>query len=250
MIMNPHDWAVFSAAFLTSTVEWVEAYTIVLAVAVTVGWRTAGSGALAALATVTALIVATGGALSLGMELRWLRLIIGILLLLFGLRWLAKAVARAAGLIPLHDEAAEFAETREELSKADHRAAWLIAFKGVLLEGLEVWLIIIVLGYRQGEFGPVGAAAILGLLLVLLLGFALRAPLTRVPENTIKFLVGSALLSFGTFWTVAGLAGEKAAWPLSDWTLPLLFALYAGCGLLAAQAYRSRAKRMITGDAA
>ncbi|APZ44654.1 High-affinity Fe2+/Pb2+ permease [Acidihalobacter ferrooxydans] len=247
--MNAHDWGLLTAAFLTSAVEWVEAYTIVLAVAVTVGWRRAGTAALAALITVAALIAVTGGALSLGLDMHWLRLAIGVLLLLFGLRWLAKAVARAAGLIALHDEAAEFAETREELSRADHQAAWLIAFKGVLLEGLEVWLIVVALGARPGAFGPVGTGALIGLVAVLLLGFALRKPLTRVPENGIKFVVGSALLSFGTFWTIEGIAGPSA-WAWSDWTLLVLFALYAGSGLLASQWYRRRAAALRMGGAA
>jgi uncharacterized membrane protein len=249
MSFSPHDWAVFTAAFLTSTVEWVEAYTIVLAVAMTVGWRRAGSATLAGLATVGALIALTGGALSLGLDIHWLRLVIGVLLLLFGLRWLAKAVARSAGLIALHDEAQAYSKTRESLSRADQQAAWLVAYKGVLLEGLEVWLIVVALGYRQGEFGPVSLAALVGLLAVVVLGLFLRTPLTRVPENTIKFVVGSALLAFGTFWTAEGLGGA-GAWMLSDWSILLLFALFAGGGLLAVQLHRSRALRLRVGDEA
>ncbi|MEJ2479127.1 MAG: hypothetical protein P8Y78_02910 [Acidihalobacter sp.] len=249
MSFTPHDWAVFTAAFLTSTVEWVEAYTIVLAVAVTVGWRSAGSATIAGLATVTALIAMTGGALSLGLDIHWLRLVIGVLLLLFGLRWLAKAVARSAGLIALHDEAAAYTKTRESLSRADHQAAWLVAYKGVLLEGLEVWLIVVALGYRQGEFGPVSLAALVGLLAVVVLGVFLRTPLTRVPENTIKFVVGSALMAFGTFWTAEGLGGP-GAWVLSDWSILLLFALFAGGGLLAVQWHRGRALRLRAGGEA
>lgn len=238
MTFSPHDWAAFSAAFLASSVEWVEAYTIVLAVAVTVGWGRASSAALAGLATVAGLVAVTGGALRLGLDIQWLRVIIGILLLLFGLRWLAKAVARGAGLIAQHDEAAEYAETRDELGHADRHTAWLIAYKGVLLEGLEVWLIVVALGYQGGEFVPVSLAAALGLATVILLAAALRAPLTRVPENAIKFVVGSALLAFGTFWTVEGLGGEHA-WVLADWSLPLLFALYAGGGLVCVQWHRA-----------
>ena len=230
---------VLAAAFLTSTVEWVEAYTIVLAVALSIGWRRAGGAALAALGTVAVLIAATGGALSLGLDLAALRVAIGVLLLLFGLRWLAKAIARGAGLIALHDEDEEFAETRAELSKADRHAAWLIAFKGVLLEGLEVWLIVVALGARKGLFGPVAGAALGGLVAVCLLGAALRRPLARVPENAIKFMVGAALLSFGTFWTVEGLGGP-AAWAWSDWSLPVLCAIFAGSGLASIALLRRR----------
>lgn len=249
MTFSPHDWAAFSAAFLASSVEWVEAYTIVLAVAVTAGWSRASSAALAGLATVAGLVALTGGALRLGLDIQWLRVGIGILLLLFGLRWLAKAVARGAGLIALHDEAAEYAETRDELSRSDRHAAWLVAYKGVLLEGLEVWLIVVALGYQRGEFVPVSLAAALGLGTVILLGAALRAPLTRVPENAIKFVVGSALLAFGTFWTVEGLGGERA-WVLADWSLPTLFALYAAGGFLCVQWHRGRALRLRAGGEA
>ena len=242
---SPHDWAAFSAAFLASSVEWVEAYTIVLAVAVTVGWSRALGATLAGLGTVAALVVLTGGALSLGLDIRWLRLAIGVLLLLFGLRWLAKAVARGAGLIALHDEMVAYDKARGRLGHADRHAAWLVAYKGVLLEGLEVWLIVVALGYNHGEFVPVSLAAGLGLLAVVLFGLVLRAPLTRVPENTIKFVVGSALLAFGTFWTVEGLGGASA-WVLADWSLPLLFVLYAGGGLLVVRWHSSRQPRLKT----
>lgn len=106
-------------------------------------------------------------------------------------------------------------------------------------------MIVVALGYRHGEFCPVSLAALIGLLVVVALGWALRAPLTRVPENAIKFVVGSALLSFGTFWTAEGLGGT-AAWPLSDWSLLLLFALFAGGGLAARQLHRYRAIRLRT----
>lgn len=233
-MMTGHQWGLFAAAFLGSMVEWVEAYTIVLAVAITVGWRKASSAAISGLVTIALLVALSGGVMRLGMDLQWLRLFIGVLLLLFGLRWLAKAVARANGRIALHDEAKEFLETQEALSKSDHQAAWLMAFKGVLLEGLEVWLIIFALGSNKAQFLPVTVGAVLGLLAVIAMGFLIRKPLTRIPENAIKFVVGSALLSFGTFWTAEGMGGARA-WPLSDWSLLILFAVYAGGGLVLAQ---------------
>src|ERR1700719_2730589 len=122
------DWTIVVTAFLTAAVEWVEAFTIVLAVSLSIGWRAAAGAALAALATLAAMTAATSGVLGLGLDIRWLQLVIGIFLLLFGVRWLAKAVARSAGLKPLHDEAREFAHTSAELARGDWMASWLIAF--------------------------------------------------------------------------------------------------------------------------
>src|SRR5882724_3978969 len=147
------DWTVIIPAFLTAAVEWVEAFTIVLAVSLTIGWRAASTAALAALALLAAMTVATGGVLSVGMDIRWLQLVIGVFLLLFGIRWLAKAIARAAGLKALHDEEQEFAATRTKLASGERMAAWLIAFKGVLLEGLEVWLVVVALGLNSRAWG-------------------------------------------------------------------------------------------------
>src|SRR4051795_12873635 len=140
------DWTIVVPAFLTATVEWVEAFTIVLAVSLSIGWRAAAGAALAALAALAAMTIATGGVLGLGLDIRWLQLVIGIFLLLFGVRWLAKAIARGAGLKALHDEDQEFAGTKAELAAGDWMASWLIAFKGVLLEGLEVWLVVVAFG--------------------------------------------------------------------------------------------------------
>src|SRR5258706_14367835 len=119
------DWTVAVPTFLTAAVEWVEAFTIVLAVSMSIGWRAAAGAALAALATLAAMTAATGGGLGLGLDIRWLQLAIGVFLLLFGVRWLAKAVARGAGLKALHDEAREFADTRAELARGDWMASLL-----------------------------------------------------------------------------------------------------------------------------
>ena len=125
------DWGIFVATYLAATVEWVEAFTIVLAVSMSIGWPRATGAAATALLVLAAMTAATGGVLHLGLEMPWLQLVIGIFLLLFGLRWLAKAVARQAGLKAMHDEDEEFAETREALARGDRHAAWLIAFKAV-----------------------------------------------------------------------------------------------------------------------
>ncbi|MHB8815940.1 MAG: High-affinity Fe2+/Pb2+ permease [Steroidobacteraceae bacterium] len=237
--MTAAQWGGAGAIFLASAVEWVEAFTIVLAVALTIGWRRATGAAAAALAVVAALIAVTGvGLESVQADIARIRGAIGIFLLLFGLRWYVKAIRRYAGRTALHDEAREFAETRERLERAEGQAAWVMAFKGVLLEGLEVWLLVVALGHTLSYAAAAGSAAA-SLAAVIAGGLALRAPLTRVPENTLKYLVACAILSFGSFWGLGGLAGEQAVWPLGDVTLLLLFAAYAAAGRLIV--WRSRA---------
>jgi uncharacterized membrane protein len=224
------DWTVFVPAFLTAAVEWVEAFTIVLAVSLSIGWRAAATAALAALAVLAAMTVATGGALQIGLDIGWLQLVIGIFLLLFGVRWLAKAIARGAGRKALRDETQEFAETQRELAGGDWMASWLIAFKGVLLEGLEVWLVVAAFGLHGGAWASSAAAALAALLVVVAAGLAVRAPLRRVPENAIKFTVGAMITAFGTFWTLEAVGGH-GAWPWGDWSLLGLAAFYAAGGL-------------------
>ncbi len=233
------DWGIFLATFLAATVEWVEAFTIVLAVSLTIGWARSAGAALTALLVLAVMTVATGGVLHLGLEMHWLQFAIGVFLLLFGVRWLAKAVARQAGLKALHDEEEEFEETRLELEKGDRHAAWLIAFKGVLLEGLEVWLIVVALGMKAHHSATAAGAALVALLAVTLGGLLVRAPLRRVPENAIKFVVGAMIVTFGTFWTIEALGGS-AAWPLGDLSLLALVAFYLLGGLAIAAVLRRR----------
>lgn len=233
------DWGIFLATYLAATVEWVEAFTIVLAVSLTIGWGRAAGAAASALAVLAVMTVATGGVLQMGLQMQWLQFTIGVFLLLFGVRWLAKAVARSAGLKALHDEQAEFDETRHRLETGDRHAAWLIAFKGVLLEGLEVWLIVVALGVKSSHSLLATTAALAALAMVAVLGLVARAPLRRVPENAIKFGVGAMIVSFGTFWTLEALGGA-AAWPLGDWSLPLLVAFYLVGGLAVAAVLRQR----------
>jgi Ca2+/H+ antiporter, TMEM165/GDT1 family len=237
--MSAAQWGGATAIFLASAVEWVEAFTIVLAVALTIGWRRATGAAVAGLGVVAALIGLTGAGLEAAqIDIGRIRAAIGVFLLLFGLRWYVKAIRRYSGRTALHDEAREFAETREHLERAAGRAAWVVAFKGVLLEGLEVWLLVVALGHTL-SYGTAAGSAAASLVLVIAAGLALRAPLTRVPENTLKYLVACAILSFGSFWGLGGLAGEHAVWPLGDVTLLLLFAAYAVAGRIIA--WRSRA---------
>lgn len=236
--MTAAQWGGASAIFLASAVEWVEAFTIVLAVALTIGWRRATGAAASALALIAILIAVTGAGLTaVQADIDRIRAAIGIFLLLFGLRWYVKAIRRFAGRTALHDEAQEFAEAREHLERAEGRAAWAIAFKGVLLEGLEVWLLVVALGHTL-SYPAAAGSAMAALVAVIGVGLALQAPLTRVPENTLKFTVSCAILSFGSFWSLGGLVGERTAWPPGDVTLLLLFVIYAVAGRIIARAAR------------
>ncbi|HEX9525475.1 MAG TPA: hypothetical protein VF949_21030 [Reyranella sp.] len=229
------------AAFLASLVEVVEAFTIVLAVGTTRGWRPALQGSLAGLA-VLALLVATLGSALDRVPLHWLQLAIGILLLLFGLRWLRKAILRAAALIPLHDEAAAFAAETVALGRAGSRRGrrvdWIAAtaaFKAVVLEGLEVVFIVIAVGAGRGLLLPASVGAVAACGLVLAIGLAVHRPLARVPENALKFAVGIMLTAFGVFWTGEGLGID---WPGGDLVILAFIATFLVVGLLSVPAAR------------
>ncbi len=230
-----HAGSAVTAAFLASLVEAVEALTIVLAVATVRGWRPAGLGSLAGLATLAVIVVALGPLLD-RVPLHLLQLAIGVLLLLFGMRWLRKAILRAAGFIPLHDEAkaydSETAELREQASRHERHLDWLAglaSFKAVLLEGLEVVFIVIAVGAAgRGLLLPASAAALAACVLVALIGLAVHRPLARVPENALKFAVGVMLSSFGLFWT-----GEAfgVPWPGEDLAVVGFIVLFLVTGL-------------------
>jgi uncharacterized membrane protein len=230
-----------TAAFLASLVEAVEALTIVLAVATVRGWRPAGLGALAGLMVLALIVVALGPLLD-RVPLSLLQLVIGILLLLFGMRWLRKAILRSAGVIPLHDEAMTFAtetaELREQARRNEARLDWLAAlasFKAVLLEGLEVVFIVIALSAGRGMLIPASAGALAACLLVTGVGFIVHRPLARVPENTLKFAVGVMLSAFGVFWTGEGLG---VAWPGADLAIvgfAALFLIVSGAAVVLAR---------------
>jgi uncharacterized membrane protein len=230
----------FLAAFLASAVEMVEALTIVLAVGVTRGWRSTLVGVGAAALALAAVVAALGPALTI-IPIDALRLVVGALLLVFGLQWLRKAILRASGFIPLHDEEAIYAREREEAQHAgrDLRAgldwySFTLSFKGVFLEGLEVAFIVITFG-AAGRHGVAiaAAAAAAALVIVVLVGVLVREPLARVPENTLKFAVGLLLTTFGIFW---GAEGAGASWPGSDAALLgiLGFVIVGSLGLVKA----------------
>jgi len=220
-----HDVFIVLAAFLACSVEMVEALTIVLAVGVTRGWRSPLFGVGAATLTLAAIVAALGPALQL-LPIDVLRLIVGALLLCFGLQWLRKAILRASGYKALHDEEEVFREEQAEATTAprDRRVgldwySFTIAFKGVLLEGLEVAFIVITFGSTQGRLGLAAVAAGAALVVVVIVGVLVHAPLARVPENTIKFTVGLLLTTFGIFW---GAEGAGVSWPGDELALTCL----------------------------
>jgi uncharacterized membrane protein len=209
-----------TAAFLGSFVEVVEAFTIVLAVGLSRSWRPAFIGTGIALLVLAALVLIFGPLLSL-VPLHLLQFVVGVLLILFGLRWLRKAILRAAGFIALHDEAKAFDQETEALRKqaADRRAdylAGLAAFKAVLLEGVEVVFIVIAVGAGHGLTLYASFGALAAFIVVLAIGLAVHKPLAQVPENSLKFVVGLMLTTFGVFWIGEGLGAE---WPGADLAL-------------------------------
>jgi uncharacterized membrane protein len=227
--------ALFAAVFLACAVEAVEAVTIVLAAGTARGsWRSAGYGVGAGLAVLAVITAALGPAVT-AIPLGALRLVVGGLLLIFGLQWLRKAVLRASGHKDLHDEDAIFARELDAARKAGTQGrgmvedwyAFTLSFKGVLLEGLEVVFIVLTFGANAHDVPLAALAAVVAVVLVVAVGVAIKAPLSRVPENTMKFVVGVMLTTFGIFW---GAEGADAHWPGSDAALLVIapaVALYA-----------------------
>jgi uncharacterized membrane protein len=244
----------FLAAFLASAVEMVEALTIVLAVGVTRGWRSTLLGVGAAVLALAVLVAALGPSLS-SVPINVLRLVVGALLLAFGLQWLRKAILRASGYMPLHDEDAAFAKERAEAQRAGRDVrrgldwfSFTLSFKGVFLEGLEVAFIVVTFGsaHRNGV-GLAAAAAGAALLVVVAVGALLHAPLSRVPENTIKFAVGLLLTTFGTFWATEG-AGTS--WPGDDAALVPILGFFSLASLAAVRMLRrTRSESAALGEA-
>jgi Ca2+/H+ antiporter, TMEM165/GDT1 family len=232
-----------TTAFLGSLVEAVEAITIVLAVAAARGWRPSLLGAGGGLVLLALIVLAFGPVLN-RVPLHLIQFAIGLLLLLFGMRWLRKAILRAAGIIPLHDEIQAFAsETAalRERARDDARFDWfagVASFKAVVLEGAEVVFIVIAVGAGGRLLVPAGLAALAACLLVVAIGFAVQRPLTRVPENTLKFAVGILLSAFGVFWTGQSLG---VPWPGED----LAIVAFAAVFLLVAFAGVALARRKI-----
>jgi uncharacterized membrane protein len=239
-------WPPMLAAFLASLVEFVEALTVVLAVGTVRGWRPALIGTILALAVLLALVAVLGPALT-RIPLDLVQLVVGTLLLLFGMRWLRKAILRAAGVIALHDEAAAFAQETQRLRRHGRNpgagldtVAVAAAFKIVMLEGIEVVFIVIAIGAAGRMLVPAGIGALAALALVILLGAAIHRPLARLPENALKFTVGVLLSAFGTFWAGEGIG---VVWPGGDGALAALVAAFLVAALLLVPLARARRAR-------
>jgi uncharacterized membrane protein len=216
------------SAFLAAMVELTEAFTVVLAVGVACGWRPALGGTIGGLVVLALLVGILGPLLEL-VPLDLLQFVVGALLVLFGLRWLRKAILRAAGLMALHDERVAFAHETAALTRRSHggRAAvggGLTAFNAVLLEGLEVVFIVIAVGAGRGMLPYAALGAAVAAVLMLVIGAALARPLSKVPENALKLVVGLMLTAFGIFWTGEGIGVD---WPGADLSLLAIFVLFA-----------------------
>jgi uncharacterized membrane protein len=224
-------------------VEGVEALTIVLAMGVTRGWRSALAGTLAASLVLAVIVAALGPALTV-IPIEVLRLVVGALLLVFGLQWLRKAILRASGWRALRDEDSVFereaAAARAAGSEERAGLDWYgftVSFKGVLLEGLEVAFIVLTFGSTQGSIPLAVVGAVAAVVLVVITGIIVRGPLSRVPENTLAFAVGVMLTTFGTFW---GAEGAGVDWPGDDASLPVVLAFVVVLSLAYVTALRRR----------
>ena len=234
--MTPFSWATVLPAFLASLVEFVEALTIVLAVGAVRGWRPALAGAGAASVLLAALILLFGPHLA-ALNMAAFQLVVGVLLLLFGLRWLRKAILRAAGALALHDEDKAFAKETRALQSAVVRpgfdlGAAATAFNGVFIEGIEVVFLVLTLGAVGHQLAAASVGAGAAAVLVVALGLVARRPLSQIPENALKLAVGALVAAFGTLWTGEGLGLE---WPGGVWAPVLLslgYGAVAGVGIV------------------
>jgi uncharacterized membrane protein len=246
--MSTASWLVVLGAFLASAVEMVEALTIVLGVGIVRGWRSTLIGAGAAAVVLAILVAILGPALSV-IPINALRVVVGALLLVFGLQWLRKAILRASGYKALHDEDEAFRSEREQAAAAgDEKKAGLdwyaftVSFKGVLLEGLEVVFIVIAFGSAQGQLGLAALGAAVAVVVVVAAGVIARGPLSRVPENAIKFGVGLLLTSFGCFWAAEGVGVD---WPGDELSLLGVIALFGAASFVLVRALRRQRGRLV-----
>ncbi len=236
-LYGPQAISSFTAAFLASGVEFVEALTIVLAVGSTRGWRAALWGAASGVVLLCALVLGFGSAIT-RIRLESLQLFIGVLLLLFGLKWLRKAILRSAGVIAFRDEEKIFIEQKRFLGQTSSRfLPFLTSFKAVTLEGLEVVFIVVATGGETHSLSASSIGALAAGGLVILAGLLIHRPLARIPENTLKFTVGVLLSAFGSFWVGEGLG---FSWPGSDGAILFLVAGYLVASLVSVKIFRFR----------
>jgi uncharacterized membrane protein len=230
-VVNPADWGLLTSSFLASFVECTEALTIVLAMGLTRGWRAAIAGMVSGLAALVVFTVAAGYALASWLPTSALQLVIGTLLLIFGLQWMRKAILRSAGLKSMHDEEAIYAEQADAARSAPSSTimgvdafGFIVSAKGVFLEGVEVVFIVLTFGLNAGNVPLAATGGVAAALVVTTLGLLVHRPLASIPENTLKYIVGLMLVSFGTFWSLEGLgiftsSGKSLDWPGADWAI-------------------------------
>jgi Ca2+/H+ antiporter, TMEM165/GDT1 family len=234
------DWGLLGSTFVAAFVECVEALTIVLAMGVTRGWRAAIAGTVTAVLALAVFAAAAGYALTSWLPTAALQLFVGTLLLIFGLQWLRKAILRSAGRKSLHDEDAAYAEQTQAARLASSRTilgldsfGFIVSLKGVFLEGTEVLFIVITFGLNAHNVPLAATGGVAAALVVVLLGVVVHRPLSAIPENTLKYLVGLMLVTFGTFWSLAGLgfltgSRHSLSWPGSDWALLVVLFCWFG----------------------
>jgi Ca2+/H+ antiporter, TMEM165/GDT1 family len=260
-MFTPEAVALSAATFTASAVEVVEALTIVLAMGLTRSWKAAIVGSVLALISLAAITVILGETLQEWISQSLLQFVIGTLLLIFGLQWLRKAILRAGGLKAVHDEEKVFRQSQEAGKAAsDERRfgldwfAFVVSYKGVFLEGMEVVFIVLTFGlaaearHVEHAIGIASAGAALAAALVLMAGAIARRPLSRVPENVMKLAVGLLLSTFGTFWCVEGMghftpSADSLEWPGGDWALLILLGIWLAVSLLIVAVLRRLAQR-------
>jgi uncharacterized membrane protein len=239
------NWYVAGASLLGTGVEFTEALTIVLAVLLTKGWRTAFAGAAGAVAVLAALVLIFGYALVHAVQLPVIQFIVGLIMLLFGMRWLRKAILRYAGYKALHNEAEAFAEELDKQRRQGARGSGIdsfgavTSFNGVFLEGLESIFIVITVGLSANALGSAIVGSLVAFIVIVLAGLAFRKPLQAVPENTLKFVVGVMLSAFGTFWAGEGLG---VSWWNQDVSIPLTAVFFLAASLILAWFVKPKSK--------
>lgn len=248
--------ALVSAVFVASIVEFTEAFTIVLAMGVTRNWKSAIAGTVAALVALAAFTAVLGAAITTWLSESLLELIIGTLLLIFGLQWLRKACLRSSGLKGMHDEDDIYAEQSRAALQAERTTyrgidlfAFMVSFKGVFLEGVEVVFIVVTFGLTANSLAMAIGGAIAAGVIVIALGFVLRKPLSQIPENTLKYGVGIMLASFGTYWAFEGMShfrDESFGWPSGKLALIVLVAAWFAVTRIVIAVLRQSATRVRT----
>jgi uncharacterized membrane protein len=218
------DWQDFAPLLVGAALEWLEALTVALAASLTIGRGAVIGATMTGLVALFVLMAAMAGILGMAPRMSGLPLATGICLLLFGARRLSRAIACQAGWQPSGEATPAFLAARPGLFGIERFAAWLAVLKGVLLAGLEVWLVVAAFSLHRGVWQANVLAAVVAFVCVCLLGTMFRGSLRRVPANAITFMVGVTIVSFGTFWTLESLAGD--VWPLHGWSLLVLAAFY------------------------